>query len=741
MSVERISTIVETNEERIPTRFEQTYVSEVNRREYVREANVRGNSQLIDLVHNGNITLSGYYDTYRYIDVISTGGGEGAVLRCQNSKKEFFAAKIYRDSSRIDASTRARIIEFTNIKDAARYVLPIVDYGFVTLETGTQNYFEIQPFCPGGDLYNKGKFSFEQIRNIANILNECLNFIHMQGKGFVHRDVKPENIYEYKGNYVLGDFGLAKQLQEGVAATEVNHYASGTPGYKSIEFDTGIFTPAVDYYSLGITLASLYAGHFIITTNNKYDSEKDRITKFTGHVDLGDSDDPHFVHIQKLVDGLCMVDYKERFGYEEVKRWVADPNFCYQNSEKLRGSSSAGRGSNWLTAFQGNSQNDQIWTSKDFYKWISENWNDAKARLQRGIISQHFKNNNELWIYNEIENIIEYEENPDVALFKTCLIACVNEDSAMLVWKGQVWNDIYGLASDIANADDISVYKDIFENKLLSQFLKRLETVFSTSGKIISQTRELVEKIEQMTDVNLNIAMFWFAYMYIEEDRKKLKIHNHKFDNVLELLNDVIDSSYTFYREKGYLEYLQNIESSYKFFAFLCAGADEKKSFSEYVIKYLKNVELTKNECEKLHLLLLLFESIGNELGDSTFLDKLRNFYIKFGPYGDIVYIHNIVKNKDYYIAGRADGKEVIEEIRKIPDIQKKKISEMAVNILDMKKSTDKLYTNLQNNVMLARAGIFEGKAIKCKNMSGYFGYQFLGKNVPYGYEEIIERN
>lgn len=63
----------------------------------------------------------------------------------------------------------------------------------------------------------------------------------------------------------------------------------------------------------------------------------------------------------------------------------------------------------------------------------------------------------------------------------------------------------------------------------------------------------------------------------------------------------------------------------------------------------------------------------------------------------------------------------------------------MGKELMHMKVYTDKLYENMQNNPILAQAGIYNGKKIKCKNLQGYFLYQFLGREVPLGYKDIIE--
>lgn len=174
-----------------------------------------------------------------------------------------------------------------------------------------------------------------------------------------------------------------------------------------------------------------------------------------------------------------------------------------------------------------------------------------------------------------------------------------------------------------------------------------------------------------------------------------------------------------------------------KWIIFICSGGVERLGCAEYVYAYLnaEDTDLTK----KVHLLFVLFEQIGIALNQERVVDKIRNTYLKYGPYGDITYIHSLVKSTDYYYSDDKDGIEILDDIRKHKDICIGTVSEMGKELLELKKMTDKLYARMQNNPLLAKAGIYDRKSIKCRNLQGYFLYQFLNREVPLGYRKLVD--
>ena len=79
--------------------------------------------------------------------------------------------------------------------------------------------------------------------------------------GFVHRDIKPDNLYYYDGRVVLGDFGISCDLRGDGFATD--RTKTGTLGYYAPELMSQAALAASDYYSMGQTLWTLYSGEMM----------------------------------------------------------------------------------------------------------------------------------------------------------------------------------------------------------------------------------------------------------------------------------------------------------------------------------------------------------------------------------------------------------------------------------------------------------------------------------------------
>ena len=83
-------------------------------------------------------------------------------------------------------------------------------------------------------------------KDICSALQCC------EEKGIIHRDIKPDNLFRNEfGMYKLGDFGIARQMQNTLAA----YSQKGTIGFLAPEvYKGGYYDNTVDIYSLGVML-------------------------------------------------------------------------------------------------------------------------------------------------------------------------------------------------------------------------------------------------------------------------------------------------------------------------------------------------------------------------------------------------------------------------------------------------------------------------------------------------------
>ena len=101
-------------------------------------------------------------------------------------------------------------------------------------------------------LAKQGVWTEAQVKQLLESLLPVLTFIHQEK--VIHRDLKPDNIMcRRNGEYVLIDFGIAKDLAATVVQTKVGTRV-GTFGYSAPEqLQNGEAYPASDLYSLGVT--------------------------------------------------------------------------------------------------------------------------------------------------------------------------------------------------------------------------------------------------------------------------------------------------------------------------------------------------------------------------------------------------------------------------------------------------------------------------------------------------------
>ena len=156
------------------------------------------------------------------------------------------------------------------------HIVSLIDSG----EAGGLLYY-VQPHVPGGSLRERlgadRRLPVKEALRIAQEIGAGLDFAHRNG--FVHRDVKPENILFADGHAVLADFGVARACCDPKAGggtprdtqtvTEVG-IAVGTPEYMSPEQASGEVDlgSASDVYSLACVVYEMLAGDPPFTASN-----------------------------------------------------------------------------------------------------------------------------------------------------------------------------------------------------------------------------------------------------------------------------------------------------------------------------------------------------------------------------------------------------------------------------------------------------------------------------------------
>lgn len=129
---------------------------------------------------------------------------------------------------------------------AKEHIVRLVDYSD---EQGPQMIMEYFPLGNLEDQHKEDPIALEESTTVLLQGLDALTYLHENE--VAHRDIKPENILVQSRSpfhIKLSDFGLAKN------ATELVTYC-GSPFYAAPEiYKTGVYTPAVDLWSLGVVV-------------------------------------------------------------------------------------------------------------------------------------------------------------------------------------------------------------------------------------------------------------------------------------------------------------------------------------------------------------------------------------------------------------------------------------------------------------------------------------------------------
>ena len=194
-------------------------------------------------------------------------GGMGTVYEAVNVKtNERAAFKILlqdRESSH-DGLTAAR-----RLKDEARATVGIKHAGLVrVLDSGEDEDmgpYVVYEFISGKSLrqYLKLRRKIPLKEAMGKLIEPLLGALAaLHEKGVVHRDVKPDNLFQTKdGTFKLGDLGLA--VFDGREAQTKTGVIVGTPGYLAPEQlldPEEVPTPALDCYAAAVLIVEVLTG-------------------------------------------------------------------------------------------------------------------------------------------------------------------------------------------------------------------------------------------------------------------------------------------------------------------------------------------------------------------------------------------------------------------------------------------------------------------------------------------------
>lgn len=242
-----------------------------------------------------------------YGDIRQVGAGGMAIVYAatQLSFKRQVAIKVLMPAFTSDKEFAERFMREAQIVASLSHphIIPVYDFG-----QRNDSFYMVMEFLKGGDLSKRiqAGLSEDQILQITSDIADALHFAHE--KGFIHRDVKPDNVmFREDGSAVLTDFGIARKQNANTQMTRAGQTV-GTPRYMSPEQLQGRAVDGrTDIYALGIMFYEM------LMKSTPYEDE-DFMALAMKHMQAPIPKLPEkYARFQKLFERMVAKDAQKRF--------------------------------------------------------------------------------------------------------------------------------------------------------------------------------------------------------------------------------------------------------------------------------------------------------------------------------------------------------------------------------------------------------------------------------------------
>ncbi len=734
-SGERIPTMPQTSGERVPTmpqNAENGHIPTMPQQNHSARKNENG------LLLNGIASFQGTNGNLFTVDgtqVISADSGESQIFKAfMQDHDEVFAARILKSitpqSDPERRQTRNKVLAFLDqvSRKPDSHILPLVDYGIITIQD-SQYYIEIYPFCPGGDLGRKaGTIDYQELcKKIIPSVNQALHLFHEAG--FVHRDVKPDNLYEYNGTIVLGDFGITCDLREdGFAADK---FKTGTLGYYAPELMLQAAITASDYYSFGQTLWTLYSGEMmyggILRRAKSFgvDEQRNQVNvammnnTFYGLDEIRKED----AFFEILIRGLLQYDPTKRFDYNKVIRWLSGDR-ALEHEVTLSVKTETFTRSVDLFG-------KECWDKKEMAAVLFQNWDKAVRYLYDGYIkdflaSQNFED------ARFLDGIMKKYASPPseeitAAEYKSLGLAraiMYLDNYRSVCWKGNRFYHLQEIGQAVQNAMQerkfLSSAVELLTKNLISEWYRHQPMQNKSIQTTLDTIRKLYLKENQFAKY---IAFCWLGLFAVPEN-KPILYQNTK--NIDELVQMLLRDQHTLYQTDKKFQCL--LIDQPELMAVLCMWG-----YQEAVLELYNQRNALPSE--RFYQLLTFFEMEVSE--ENRVL--VREFYHDYGPES---YLYWLQQNLDLYTFSGAICTSLKSQIASKAIEKQDSLQKQRTAFEELRTLAAELQRYYQeHNFFMAKLGLSQttdGNYISSDKLSALWGLKFLERTVPVGFKYYL---
>lgn len=382
-------------------------------------------------------------------------------LSSQGSEADVFLVRALDDSGiyvvklyRGNKHPKANVLEAVRVSES-EHLLRIHEYG-----ESDGHWFELLEYAEFGTLrgvLSAGALSSTQCDALLRQLGQALFDLH--SRNIFHRDVKPDNILimaKTPLRIALSDYGIASETDSTSRATGW----AGTAIYMAPEIvgkapePDGSFkhliSAACDYWALGMVLTEALAGSHPFKNVGIAVAYSHLATK---PIDV--SNVP--VEWRRLCRGLLTRDPKNRWGRDQVERWIAGER---ETIPLVQGVPTVEH----IYPFNGKEYDALSELVSDFSK--KDNWSKGTAEIQQGHLTDWLRKCSQYEAASFVEEIRNDRTFTDD--FRLYLIVAHFCPALPPVWKGQTLDQKNLLALAVRQGDaSLTVLSDVFDRQLL----------------------------------------------------------------------------------------------------------------------------------------------------------------------------------------------------------------------------------------------------------------------------------